>query len=89
MVIPGTDRETDGRMLSDLALDTGLWLTQHHTELLGARMFARVYPDLQPSYTLYPELFEGLWREAAEHFRNPPGGVRRRFPRAGRPGILA
>ena len=70
MVIPGTDRETDGRMLSDLALDTGLWLTQHHTELLGARMFARVYPDLQPSYTLYPELFEGLWREAAEHFRN-------------------
>lgn len=69
MVIPGTDREYDGRMLSDLALDMGLWLTQHHTELLGARMFARVYPDLQPSYTLYPELFEGLWREAAERFR--------------------
>ncbi|MBR1586155.1 MAG: glycosyl hydrolase 115 family protein [Clostridia bacterium] len=69
MVIAGTDREYDGRMLNDIALDMGLWLTQHHTELLGARMFARVYPDLQPSYTLYPDLFEGLWREAAEHYK--------------------
>ena len=69
MVIAGTDREYDGRVLNDIALDMGLWLTQHHTELLGARMFARVYPRLQPSYTLYPQLFEGLWREAAEHYK--------------------
>ncbi len=69
MVIPGTDREYDGRTLCDAALEMGLWLTNHHTELLGARMFARVYPDLQPSYTLYPELFEGLWREAALHYK--------------------
>ena len=68
MVIPGTDREYDGRTLNDLALSMGLWLTQHHTEVLGARMFGRVYPDLQPSYTLYPHLFERLWREAATHY---------------------
>ena len=68
MVIAGTDREYDGRTLNRLVLDMGLWLTQHHTEVLGARMFGRAYPDLQPSYTLYPELFEGLWREAAEYY---------------------
>ncbi len=66
MVIPGTDREYDGRALNQMALDMGLWITQHHTEVLGARMFGRVYPDLQPSYTLYPELFEGLWKEAVD-----------------------
>ena len=68
MVIAGTDREYDGRTLNRIALDMGLWLTQHHTEVLGARMFGRAYPDLQPSYTLYPDLFEGLWREAAEYY---------------------
>ena len=68
MVIAGTDREYDGRVLNGMALDMGLWLTQHHTEVLGARMFGRVYPDLQPSYTLYPNLFEGLWREAAGYY---------------------
>ncbi|MBQ3705774.1 MAG: glycosyl hydrolase 115 family protein [Clostridia bacterium] len=68
MVIAGTDREYDGHVLNDLALDMGLWITQHHTEVLGARMFGRLYPDLQPSYTLYPDLFEGLWREAAEYY---------------------
>ena len=66
MVIPGTDREHDGRALNELASDMGLWLTQHHTELLGARMFARVYPELTPSYTKYPEKFEGLWQEAID-----------------------
>lgn len=64
MVIPGTDRKSDE--LSDLALSFGLWLTQHHTELLGARMFARVYPDLTPSYTKHPDLFEGLWQESID-----------------------
>jgi hypothetical protein len=48
MVIPGTDRGFDGHVLNEMALERGLWLTQHHTELLGAKMFARVYPDLQP-----------------------------------------
>ena len=68
MIIPGTDREYDGRVLSEMALERGLYLTQHHTEVLGARMFGRVYPELQPSYTLYPELFEGLWREAIDRY---------------------
>ena len=68
MVIAGTDREYDGQMLNEMALDMGLWLTQHHTELLGARMFGRVYPDLKPSYILYPELFEGLWKEAIDRY---------------------
>ena len=66
MVIPGTDRGYDGHTLNILASDMGLWLTQHHTELLGARMFARVYPGLTASYTQYPEKFEALWQEAID-----------------------
>ena len=68
MVIPGTDRGFDGEVLNTMALDRGLWLTQHHTELLGAKMFARVYPDLQASYTLYPDKFEALWQEAIDRY---------------------
>ena len=68
MVIPGTDREYDGRVLTDMALDMGLWITQHHSEILGSRMFGRVYPDLTPSYTLYPEKYEGLWQEAVNRY---------------------
>ena len=66
MVICGTDRGFDGSVLNEMALDRGLWLTQHHTELLGARMFARVYPDLQASYTLYPAKYEALWQESID-----------------------
>ncbi|MBR0407986.1 MAG: glycosyl hydrolase 115 family protein [Clostridia bacterium] len=68
MVIPGTDRGFDGHALNGMALERGLWLTQHHTELLGAKMFARVYPDLQASYTLYPEKYEALWQEAIDRY---------------------
>ncbi|MBR0218493.1 MAG: glycosyl hydrolase 115 family protein [Clostridia bacterium] len=68
MVIPGTDRGFDGHALNEMALERGLWLTQHHTELLGAKMFVRVYPDLQPSYTLYPDKYEGLWQEAIDRY---------------------
>ena len=68
MVIPGTDRGFDGHVLNEMALERGLWLTQHHTELLGAKMFARVYPDLQPSYTLYPDKYEGLWQESIDRY---------------------
>ena len=68
MVIPGTDRGFDGAVLNEMALERGLWLTQHHTELLGAKMFARVYPDLQASYTLYPEKYEALWQEAIDRY---------------------
>ena len=68
MVIPGTDRGFDVHALNEMALERGLWLTQHHTELLGAKMFARVYPDLQASYTLYPEKYEALWQEAIDRY---------------------
>lgn len=68
MVIPGTDREYDGTVLNRMALDMGLWITQHHSEILGARMFGRVYPDLTPSYTLYPEKYEALWQEAIDRY---------------------
>lgn len=68
MVIPGTDREYDGRILNEMALDMGLWITQHHSEILGSRMFGRVYPDLTPSYTLYPDKYEGLWQEAIDRY---------------------
>ncbi len=65
MVIPGTDRAFDGEVLTDMAFEMGLWVTHHHAEPLGAKMFGRVYPDLVPSYSLYPDLFEGLWRDSA------------------------
>lgn len=68
MVIPGTDRQFDGEKLNETALNMGLWLTQHHSELLGARMFGRVYPELQPSYVLHPQEFEALWDEAARRW---------------------
>ena len=68
MVIPGTDREYDGTVLNAMALDMGLWLTQHHSEILGARMFGRAYPYLTPSYTLYPEKYEALWQEAVDRY---------------------
>ena len=68
MVIPGTDRAYDGPMLCKMALDMGLWLTQHHTEILGARMFSRVYPDLQPSFRDHAPLFQSLWQEAIDQY---------------------
>lgn len=64
MVIPGTDHNS--HKFRRLAADMGFWITHHHAEPLGARMFARTYPDLVPSYSLYPELFERLWRDAIE-----------------------
>lgn len=64
MVIPGTDKNS--HKYRALAADMGLWITHHHAEPLGAAMFARVYPELTPSYRQYPELFHSLWREAVK-----------------------
>lgn len=61
-VIPGTDKNS--KKYRELASDMGLWITQHHAEPLGAEMFVRAYPGLNPSYDEYPELFERLWEEA-------------------------
>ena len=64
MVIPGTDHNS--KYYRQLAHDMGLWVTQHHAEPLGAEMFARVYPDLEPSYAVHSDLFKGLWKKAIE-----------------------
>ncbi|MFA9378198.1 MAG: glycosyl hydrolase 115 family protein [Lachnotalea sp.] len=62
IVIPGTDKNS--KKYKDLAASMGLWITHHHAEPLGAKMFARVYPELSPSYAKYPELFQELWNNA-------------------------
>ncbi len=63
IVIPGTDLPRHG-IHFELASQMGLWITHHHAEPLGAEMFLRAFPDKTPSYDLYPNLFEGLWRES-------------------------
>jgi len=60
-VIPGTD--SNSKKYAGLAGDMGLWITQHHAEPLGAEMFLRAYPDKNPSFREYPDLFRGLWEE--------------------------
>ena len=62
MVIPGTDRNS--RLYRSLAASRGLYITHHHAEPLGAEMFIRARPDLEPSYALHPEVFHQLWRES-------------------------
>lgn len=64
MVIPGTDYNS--HKYRALAVDMGLWITHHHAEPLGAKMFARTYPQLTPSYREHPELFHKLWKDAIE-----------------------
>lgn len=61
MVIPGTDKNS--KIYRDLADLMGLWITHHHAEPLGAEMFARAYPELNPSYDEHADLFYGLWEE--------------------------
>ncbi len=62
MVIPGTDRNSE--KYRSLASEMGLYTTHHHAEPLGAEMFARAYPNLNPSYAEYPEKFQRLWKDA-------------------------
>ena len=64
MVIPGTDKNSE--KYRQLASDMGLFITHHHAEPLGAPMFARVYPDLNPSYKENGKLFRGLWEQGLE-----------------------
>lgn len=70
MTIPGTD--DNSRKYRVLAADMGLWITHHHSEPLGADMFARAYPGKTPSYAINGTLFEQLWEEAVikqKHFK--------------------
>lgn len=61
MVIPGTDKNS--KTYRQLASDMGLWITHHHAEPLGAEMFTRLYPDMEPNYAETPELFHKLWED--------------------------
>ncbi|MDF2613841.1 MAG: hypothetical protein K0S71_1627 [Clostridia bacterium] len=61
MVIPGTDKSSE--CYRGLASSMGLYITHHHAEPLGAQMFSRAYPNLNPSYEEHPEKFEGLWQQ--------------------------
>lgn len=65
MVIPGTDLPRKG-IHWQLAKDMGLYITHHHAEPLGAEMFARAYPKLEPSYKVNANLYELLWRKSIE-----------------------
>ncbi|MDQ0232531.1 glycosyl hydrolase 115 family protein [Metabacillus malikii] len=62
MVIPGTDIEHSP--YKKIASRMGLWITHHHAEPLGARMFSRVFPNKNPSYVENETLFKELWKEA-------------------------
>lgn len=64
LVIPGTDKNS--RIYAPIASNMGLMVTHHHAEPLGAEMFLRAYPDLEPSYLKHADLFEGLWGDAIE-----------------------
>lgn len=61
MVIPGTDKNS--KIYRQVASDMGLWITHHHAEPLGAEMFTRLYPDMEPNYAEKPELFHKLWED--------------------------
>ncbi len=64
IIIPGTDKNS--KIYAPIASAMGLMITHHHAEPLGAEMFSRAYPELEPSYLKHRELFEGLWRDAVE-----------------------
>jgi len=65
LVIAGTDlpRSSPHRRL---AAEMGLWLTHHHAEILGAEMFARAYPGVEPRYDVHRDKFIELYRQAIE-----------------------
>lgn len=68
LVIPGTDKNS--HLYRQMASDMGLYITHHHAEPLGAPMFARRYPELNPSYDEHPEKFHQLWKEGIEEQKN-------------------
>lgn len=65
MLIPGTDRNSI--RYHHLAADMGLWVTHHHSQPLGAEMFARAYPGLNPSYEEHAEKFHALWEQGIQN----------------------
>ncbi|WP_143462204.1 glycosyl hydrolase 115 family protein [Levilactobacillus enshiensis] len=70
LIVPGTDKES--RRHRTTAQNMGLMITHHHAEPLGAKMFARVYPNLEASYLKHPKLFQYLWRTSILEQRGTP-----------------
>ena len=68
LVIPGTDKNS--KVYALVASEMGLMVTHHHAEPLGAEMFLRAYPDMEPSYLKHADLFEQLWTDAIERQKN-------------------
>lgn len=64
MTIPGTDK--NARRYRKLASEMGLYVTHHHAEPLGAEMFSRAFPELNPSYDENKEKFQSLWKQGIE-----------------------
>lgn len=64
LVIPGTGKNAD--RYDSLAASMGLYITHHHAQPLGARMFVQAYPDLTPSYEEHGDKFRKLWQEGIE-----------------------
>lgn len=62
LVIPGTDKNS--RIYCDTAARMGLIITHHHSQPMGAEMFARAYPNLTPSFEENSQYFLKLWKEA-------------------------
>lgn len=68
LVIPGTEK--NAKKYEQLASAMGLWITHDSEEPLGAEMFARVYPDKEPSYKKHPLAFHKLWEETVKRQMN-------------------
>lgn len=67
MVLP-TTQVSRGHYV--LAAEYGLWLTHHHAEPLGADMFAKAYPNEDPSYFLQEDKYKKLWADGIEFQKN-------------------
>lgn len=68
-VIPGTTVDPDDPTMQ-LATDMGLWLTQHHAQPLGARLFRTVHPGVAPRIPEDIPLFEELYLEAIDKLKD-------------------
>ncbi|MHB9070854.1 MAG: glycosyl hydrolase 115 family protein [Sedimentisphaerales bacterium] len=68
MVIPGTSVSYDRPQIK-LASDMGLWITHHHAEPLGAKMFLEVYPNSSPDPAINRDKYEKLYREAIKGYK--------------------
>lgn len=70
VVVPGTDKNS--QLNRNPAKEFGLMIAHHHAEPLGAKIFARVYPNLTASFTKYPDLFRKLWWDAILEQKGTP-----------------